>query len=239
MMKRGRLSAPASAIAAGLFLWALGCSNPDEGATLLHWAARTGNLQIIKNIVEEKKQDIDIPDSAGRTPLLAAAGSGKTAAVEYLIAHQANVAVKDNRGMNVLHYSAAQNYASLILLLLGEKYGAKTKGLLDQADKSGRRPIDVAFLENRREAAAALISSGSPVDAVDAEGTTLLHWACKYGYEDIVQLLIARKADLNRKDKKGRVPLHIAASGGYSKIVELLIAGGADATIPFPRGSWF
>jgi ankyrin repeat protein len=240
MKTMGRFPRAASCVAASvLVLWILGCANPDEGTTVLHWAARTGNLTVLKSLVEGNKEKVDVRDGTGRTPLLVAVQNGNAAAVEFLIQHQADITAVDGRGMSVLHHAAMQNNAPLIMYFLGEKYRAKTQQLLTTFDRSHRRPIETALTENRREAAMALINGGSPIDASDSEGMTLLHWAAKYGYDDLAQLLIAKGTDLNTKDKKGRVPLHLAASEGNKKIVELLIAAGADATIPWPRASLF
>jgi len=55
-----------------------------------------------------------------------------------------------------------------------------------------------------------------------------LHTAATEGHKDIVELLLANKADVNVRDKNGWVPLDWAALDGNKEIVELLLASKAD-----------
>lgn len=227
--------APALCVSACLFS---ACSKTTEGATLLHWAAETANIEIAKSLVENGTP-VDIRDRNGRTPLLAAAGSGNVAVAGYLISKQADIGAVDNAGMSALHYAAREGRGSFIKFFGGKEIREKAAPLLALKDASGKIPIQHAVLENRRDAAVQLLALGSPVDAEDGEGSTVLHWACRNGYEDVVQLLVSRGAPLDEKDSKGRVPIHLAASAGYKKIVEILIKAGADTTVPWPRQTWF
>ncbi|MEI6558263.1 MAG: ankyrin repeat domain-containing protein [Rhodospirillaceae bacterium] len=59
------------------------------------------------------------------------------------------------------------------------------------------------------------------------EGTTPLIWACQYGSEKFVQLLLEAGADPNLADEEGETPLHVAAFGGYEECVRLLLFHGA------------
>ena len=57
---------------------------------------------------------------------------------------------------------------------------------------------------------------------------TLLYTACKYGHEQIVDLLINMGVDVNMCLSAKRNPLYIASSKGYHKIVEKLLQKGID-----------
>merc|ERR1712062_389811 len=61
----------------------------------------------------------------------------------------------------------------------------------------------------------------------DDEGLTALHWACRYGRPEIVQLLITSSKDfnidLNARDDGGRTALHWACFYGYTEIVQLML----------------
>lgn len=59
-------------------------------------------------------------------------------------------------------------------------------------------------------------------------GVTPLHWAAERGTKEIVESLLARKADVNAKDEIGHTPLHMAVRGGKKDVVELLVARQAD-----------
>jgi ankyrin repeat protein/TolB-like protein len=64
-----------------------------------------------------------------------------------------------------------------------------------------------------------LFRAGADVnEKEDSSGFTPLHIAVLYGYEDIVEALLAKGADPNQKDVNGDTPLHIAAEGGNEKV---------------------
>ncbi len=52
---------------------------------------------------------------------------------------------------------------------------------------------------------------------------TPLHFAAAYGHpENVVELLLANKADVNAKDNNGWTPSHTAAAYGHKDLAELL-----------------
>ena len=59
-------------------------------------------------------------------------------------------------------------------------------------------------------------------------GYAAIHYAAKYGHEDILLMLIRRGADLNIPDDGGAIALHYAASSEHLKILKVLIKNGAD-----------
>src|SRR5437762_2253717 len=66
------------------------------------------------------------------------------------------------------------------------------------------------------------------VNAKDEDGLMPLHCAAEEGSKEMMELLLAYKADVNAEDDEGGTPLHWAADGGHKEIVELLLAHGAD-----------
>ncbi len=70
----------------------------------------------------------------------------------------------------------------------------------------------------------------------DNNGATPLHMAALNGNKDIVELLLAYKADANAKNNIGVVPLHMAADRGYTDVASLLLAHGADVNAKMQYG---
>lgn len=69
------------------------------------------------------------------------------------------------------------------------------------------------------------------IDSRDNDGKTPLHIAAEYGRNEMIELLLSRKADVNSKTVFNLTPLHFAAAYGRKNAVELLIAKGADLNI--------
>lgn len=59
-------------------------------------------------------------------------------------------------------------------------------------------------------------------------GWTPLHWAAAKGHKDVVELLLANKADADATESFGWTPLHWAANNGRRDVVELLLASKAN-----------
>jgi len=56
-----------------------------------------------------------------------------------------------------------------------------------------------------------------------------LHIACRAGFLDLCELLVARGADVRAKDESGEEPLHRCVEHGSLTIAELLLANGASS----------
>ena len=61
----------------------------------------------------------------------------------------------------------------------------------------------------------------------DSNHDTALTLACAGGHEELVDLLISRKANIEHRDKKGFTPLILAATAGHEKVVSNLLSKGA------------
>ena len=67
------------------------------------------------------------------------------------------------------------------------------------------------------------------VEAKDKDsGRTPLSWAADYGYEAVVQQLLAQGADVETTDKYGWTPLLRAAVKGHEAVVRQLLTKGAN-----------
>jgi ankyrin repeat protein len=64
-----------------------------------------------------------------------------------------------------------------------------------------------------------LLQAGGNINAKDARGLTPLHEAARWGWNDVVQFLVANGADLNAKDTRGNTPVESALgkAGGNSR----------------------
>ncbi|KAG8544528.1 hypothetical protein GDO81_022321 [Engystomops pustulosus] len=71
----------------------------------------------------------------------------------------------------------------------------------------------------------------------DDHGFSPLHWACREGRSNIVDMLIMRGARINVMNRGDDTPLHLAASHGHRDIVQNLIQYKADANAVNEHGN--
>jgi ankyrin repeat protein len=102
-------------------------------------------------------------------------------------------------------------------VLIGPAGCSKNKAIHDAA-----RNDDLAKVK------ALLTAHPDWVNSKDSYGMTPLHYAAHNGDKDMVEFLLANKADVNARDKYGQTPLHNAARQGHEGVAELLLADKAE-----------
>jgi hypothetical protein len=120
---------------------------------MLHIGACLGlsTLLQIHESLGSTKVNINLPDVDGITPLLAAARSGESECVVYLISIGANVNAIDREKNSAMHFALKQNNLSLVGILINNGYDWKllqtSKGRVDrslwsESSKEVRRMIE-------------------------------------------------------------------------------------------------
>ncbi|WP_265022364.1 ankyrin repeat domain-containing protein [Wolbachia endosymbiont (group B) of Ischnura elegans] len=83
-------------------------------------AAKNGQLETVRYLIEKQKEDINSTDHYGRTALMWAAGSGYLEVVKYLIeTAKANVNVKDGYENTALNYATRNGHLDVKEYLKG------------------------------------------------------------------------------------------------------------------------
>jgi uncharacterized protein len=82
----------------------------------------------------------------------------------------------------------------------------------------------------------ALLDKRVDVNAVEADGTTALHWATDHEAIEIMQLLIRAGANVKATNRYGATPLWLAALNGNAATIGILLEAGADAAAASPEG---
>jgi ankyrin repeat protein len=101
-------------------------------------------------------------------------------------------------------------------------------GRLDAAAGAGETLLD-ASERGDFAAVTALLRPGVDVNAVQADGTTALHWAAHHGNVDAVNRMIRAGAKVGAANRYGITPIWLAARSGHAAVVEALLRAGADA----------
>ncbi|CAG4980139.1 unnamed protein product [Colias eurytheme] len=66
------------------------------------------------------------------------------------------------------------------------------------------------------------------VNFCDSNGITALHYAARYGLDELCRILILNRADVNTCNKKGQTPLHLAALHNKTIALHYLLDSGAN-----------
>ncbi|KIK95716.1 hypothetical protein PAXRUDRAFT_776560, partial [Paxillus rubicundulus Ve08.2h10] len=71
---------------------------------------------------------------------------------------------------------------------------------------------------------------GADVNVQDNESWTPLHFACAWGHNNIIELLLQEGADKNAQDSDSDTPLHFSSMEGYLDVTKLHLEGADPYT---------
>ena len=193
----------------------------------IHDAARKGDVNKIKLLLQQDAKLVNEKDKNGDTPLHVAAFHGQVAAVQALLDAGADVSAKNNSGPftpgelwdKVL---ASNNHQDPVGLL--NSHGEDTRYMLN-----GYTPLHVAmFSIKHKQIVEMLVNKGGDVNALPASGATPLFFAVIRDQKDDVQFLLDHGANVNLPDAYGDTCLDMALRLKYGGIIQILLDKGAD-----------
>ncbi len=199
------------------------------GQTALHRCAHCLNNAEMFHFLLENGAEIDSIDNEGRTPLLATIKTGSSCGVKILLVAGANIFIKDNNGLNSLHYTVKHKRKFVLRSLLEMPQASE---LVTDCDKKGSSPLHLALNLGQNNLVAIMVTSAAEQlkDVKDVNGNNYLHLAAESGDWKALSILLdlpeCQKL-LNQTNKYGGTPLHLAAGGGHIRAVEILLSSGA------------
>lgn len=195
--------------------------------TALHLALENKSIPLVDFLVRTKDADVNIPDpGAGSNPplcsVLAFASKDEARAMtELLLAHHAQVEVKDKSGNTPLILAAKNGDTDTIRLLLEAGASATAKGA------SGRTALHEALAYADLGLAKLLVEEGkADVEQVDGTGQTALHVAVSTkDNTDVMEYLVKDcKGSVNASDNMQRTPFMIALNNDRLDLLPILLA---------------
>ena len=81
-----------------------------------------------------------------------------------------------------------------------------------------------------------LLNQRVDVNAIQADGTTALHWAADRDDPELVELLVRAGANVRAANRYGVTPMWLACVNGSAVVIEMLLKAGAEANTVLPEG---
>lgn len=174
-----------------------------RGASLLHWAAHTGNPGIISMLLRRDASLLRALDAQGMAPVHFAALSGRRCALAALLSGpetgDVDVRTVSEPESTPLLLAAARGHAHCVQYLISR--GAS----IEAVDSMGRTALLEAALGGHTRVVRLLMSAGANPRLMDAiMRRTALHWASTLGDVDMARLLLASAPELvHLQDSEG------------------------------------
>ncbi len=108
------------------------------------------------------------------------------------------------------------------------KQGVDITGIIGGTDTALVAAMKIDKEEDRVPFVHYLLWFQAPIDAVDKQGLTALHYAALKGHAEALCVLLEAGATVNLSKYSGETALTLAALNGHATCVEALLAAGAD-----------
>lgn len=198
-----------------------------RGDTLLHLAARAGNLAGIQKILldcdeEQLKDLISKQNQDGETALYVAAERGFVEVVREILkaSDLQSASIKAKNSFDAFHISAKEGHCEVMKELL-----QSFPQLAMTTNSSNSTALDTAATKGHIDIVNLLLETGVDLAKIARNnGKTVLHSAARMGHVDVVKAILNKDPSVVfRTDKKGQTSFHMAVKGNIVDIVlELL-----------------
>ena len=190
----------------------------------LRVAAQFGDLQRVRQLIEEGASVNGGRGPYGETPLMVAARTGNMELVGLLIGEGAELDARDDYGNRPLHYALDEGVMLLFLEL------ASAADL--ESDDAPVSALALAAQSGFPEAVWVALERGADPNLKDSRGGTPLMAAAAAGYELVVRVLHCGGASSAAADGEGETALDLARAAGHELVVRFLESPFCDpATI--------
>ncbi|XP_043924421.1 85/88 kDa calcium-independent phospholipase A2 isoform X2 [Protopterus annectens] len=229
-----------------------------EGCTPLHLACKKGDVDCIRELVDECQVRLDLVDNNAETVFHYAAKQDNFRVVE-ILCRQPTCGVNqvNNTGETPLHVACRLGKSDVVQAFLrssakcdiigGQRYPIHTavkycqngcaESILD-ADPSQVHSEDLLYggtplhWANKAEMARLLIGHGSKVNYLSKTGDSPLHIMVKFKRFDCIMVLLTNGGNPNLKGENGNTPLHLAMKLDKLVMIKALIVFGAEIDVP-------
>lgn len=206
--------------------------------TTLFSACSLGDLEVLQELVADRKILLDEVDANGLTCLTYAARNGHLNILQYLLESKlVSIEKASFGGMRPLHHACNKNQENIVKYLLN--YIGSTIDVNAQCE-NGDSPLHYACARGVLNIMILLLDAKADPKVQNNQGITPLHRAASFGQIACVRKLCELdigKSLLDIVDNQGDSALHFASKLGFASIVKLLLEFGSDQTKQNKSGS--
>ncbi|KAK9061463.1 hypothetical protein SSX86_018644 [Deinandra increscens subsp. villosa] len=192
-----------------------------NGFDAFHIAAKQGNLEVLKVLMEMHSELSLTIDQNNTTPLHTASEQGHIEVVNYLLEKNSSMAsIARSNLKTALHSCARKGHLEVVKAL-----SQKVPAIVTRADKKGQTALHMAVKGQNVEVVNALIEADNGlINMVDKKDNTALHITTRKGRTQIVCALLNHKGIINKEviNKYGETALDTAEKFGRSEISSIL-----------------
>ncbi|KMT05342.1 hypothetical protein BVRB_7g174770 [Beta vulgaris subsp. vulgaris] len=198
-----------------------------NGFDAFHIAAKEGDLETLKVLMETHPDLSMTCDTSNTTALQTAATQGHTEVVNFLLETGSGLAtIGRSNGKTALHAAARNGHVAVVKALLGKETGITTR-----TDKKGQTALHMAVKGQNLEVVEELIRADpSLINMTDSKGNTPLHIATRKGRHQIVTRLLAEnEKDTTVVNRAGETAFDTAEKMSHPEILETLREHGVQS----------
>lgn len=196
---------------------------------LLHNAAASGNLEMVKHIVKFGVP-VDLVDPKGVTPIFNAATSNNPQMIKWFIDQQVEFDRKNKEAQTPLMQAVLWDAEESVKMLIA--HGAN----INIRDGDKWNLLHMAALNGNPAIVLTLMDKQLSLESKTYRSRTPLHIAAQYGKVAVVEFLLKQGVNLDSPDGSGDTPLHLAVEHGYIRVAKLLIRHGANPSLKNKSG---
>ena len=188
-------------------------------------AVISGDMESVRNRLNENQNDINRQDDWWSTPLHIALNHGQLDVAEVLLSQGADCNLQSRDGEAPIHVAARRGYPAMCKLL------AENGGDVNLTALGRRTPLHFAAFEGRDKVISQLLLDGTDIESTTTDGETALHIAASTGAKDIVAILLEGGSDIDAQRKDGMTPLLLAVKEMEEQTAQVLINRGANINL--------
>lgn len=189
----------------------------DNGITLLHVAAESGNLELVQYLLSESMCDLPVLTSSGWSVLGCAARSGNLELVKYLV--YLDTLILGGSNINYFTVNCGARSGNLDIV----KYFVDLNVEVKERSSDGYTTLHSAAASGNLELVKYLVDLNVKIEAKTMEHETVLHFAAKSGNVELMKFLLDLNVSFSGKTYDGWTVLHCAVQSGNLELVRYLV----------------